>query len=95
MAYAVRNHETAVAAGDLTHDGDPVLARHIGNAMRQKVNVKDDDDRQMHVLSKDRPFSPLKMDGAVAAVLAWEARGDAIASGAKPERSSTKVRRLR
>jgi stage V sporulation protein SpoVS len=38
----------------------------------------------MHTLSKDRPDSPSKIDGAMAGVLSWEARGDAIAAGAKP-----------
>ena len=88
MAHAVRRHVTAVAAGDLSHCGDSVFARHIGNAMRQAVNVKDDDDRRMFVLSKDRPYSPLKMDGAVAAVLSFEAAGDAVAAGALRRRSS-------
>jgi hypothetical protein len=91
MAYAVRNHVTAVAAGELSHDGDEMFARHIKQAVRQKVNVKDDDDRQMFVLSKDRPFSPFKMDGAVAAVLSWEARGDAIAAGATTQPKSRKM----
>jgi hypothetical protein len=37
----------------------------------------------MHVIGKDRPHSPFKMDLAAAAVLSWEARGDAIADGAQ------------
>jgi hypothetical protein len=49
------------------------------------VNVYDDKHRQMHTLDKDRPDSPRKMDGAWPAVLSWEARGDAIAAGAKPK----------
>lgn len=87
MAYAVRAHVEAVGSGELTHDGDPTLARHIGNAVRKPVNVKDDDDRQMYVVTKDRPFSPHKIDGAIAALLSWEARGDAIAAGVKGRRT--------
>lgn len=94
MAYAVRRHVTAVAAGDLSHDGSPVLERHIRNAMRQEVNVYDDEHRQMSVLAKARPGSPLKIDGAVAGVLSWEARGDAIAAGAL-QRQRAGRRRLR
>lgn len=86
MAYAVRRHVTAVNAGDLSHDGDGVFARHVGNAMKQSVNVKDEKGRQMYVLAKDRPYSPLKIDAAPAAVLSWEARGDAIASGTTTKR---------
>lgn len=88
MAHAVRRHVTAVNAGDLSHDGDEVFARHIKQATRQKVNVYDDDRRQMYVLSKDRPYSPRKIDAAPAAVLAWEARGDAIAAGATASEKS-------
>jgi hypothetical protein len=80
MAYAVRAHTAAVTAGDLTHDGDPVLDRHIGNAVRQAVNIYDDKRRQMWVITKETPA--LKIDGATAAVLSYEARGDAIAAGA-------------
>lgn len=89
MAYAVRAYATAVNAGDLKHNGDRVMARHIANAYKQKVNVMDDDKRQMWVISKDRPHSPRKMDAAVAGVLSWEARGDCIASGEldKPPKS--------
>lgn len=81
-AFAVRNYGSAINAGDLSHDGDPVLARHIANAKKQKVNVYDEKHRQMHVISKDTPDSPRKIDGAMAGVLSWEARGDAIAAGA-------------
>jgi hypothetical protein len=42
----------------------------------------------MHTLQKDRDDSPNKMDGAMAAILAWECRGDAIAAGAKKEERS-------
>jgi hypothetical protein len=81
-AWAVRNYQDAHAAGDLSHNGDPLLARHIKQAVRWKVNVYDDDNRQMHTIGKDRPDSPRKMDGAWAGCLSWEARGDAIAADA-------------
>lgn len=87
-AHAVRRHVSAVNAGDLKHDGDSVLTRHVGNAVRRRVNVRDEDQRQMYVISKDRPMSLRKMDGAMAGVLSWEARGDAIAAGALEEQSS-------
>ena len=87
IAHAVRQHVQAVQAGDVSHDGDEVLERHIRQAVRRKVNVKDDDNRQMFTLSKDRPYSGRKMDGAMAAVLSWECRGDAIAAGSsRPKR---------
>jgi hypothetical protein len=83
MAWAVRNFTDAIGNGDIPHDGDPVCATHIANAHRQEVNVLDDKQNKMHVIAKDRPDSPRKIDGATASVLSWEARGDAIAAGAQ------------
>jgi len=82
IAWAVRRYEDAIGAGDLTHDPDETFRRHIGNAVRLKLNVRDDEQRPMHSLQKDRPNSPRKMDAAMAAVLSWEARTDAVAAGA-------------
>jgi len=89
MAYAVRQHIEAVSAGDLTQDGDPTFRKHVANAVKQPMNVYDNDHRRMFTIKKDRPHSPNKMDAAVAAVISWEARGDAIAAGlleAKPQK---------
>jgi hypothetical protein len=42
----------------------------------------------MFTLGKEFPDSPRKVDTALAAVLSWEARGDAIAAGEnKPRRA--------
>jgi hypothetical protein len=84
--WAVRSFTDAITAADWSHDGDPDFVRHLRNARKRKQRVYDDEHRQMHTLSKDRPDSPRKIDAAMAAVLSWEARGDAIASGAKPRR---------
>jgi hypothetical protein len=86
IAYAVRAYRSAQTAGDLSHDGDSVFARHIANARKQPLNVKDDEGRPMWSIQKERPGSPLQIAAAVAGVLSWEARGDAIAAGAKKKR---------
>jgi hypothetical protein len=86
IAMALRAYNSAIIGGDLTHDGDVVFARHIANARRYALNVKDDDGRPMWTLSKDRPHSPRKIDAAMAGCLSWEARGDAIAAGALKKR---------
>ena len=88
MAYAVRAFTEALGAGELSHDGDTTYAKHIANAYTQKVNVRDDRGRQMWIIAKERPNSPRKMDAAVAGVLSWEARGDAIADGALESQAS-------
>lgn len=81
IGWAIRNFHEAIAAGDFSHDGDERLLRHVANARRRKLSVLDDRERPMHTLSKDSVGSPRKIDLAMAAVLAWEARGDCVAHG--------------
>ena len=81
IAWAVRNYEAAIAAGDIPHDGNPTMAEHVRNSRKRMLTVLDDEQRQMHTISKDTIRSPRKIDAAMAGVLSWEARGDAIAAG--------------
>ncbi|OEV28689.1 hypothetical protein AN220_00645 [Streptomyces nanshensis] len=74
MAEAVERFHTATVTGQLIHDGDTVLAWHIGNALTKETP-------QGLILRKDKPKSKNKIDAAIAAILAYEARGDAIADG--------------
>lgn len=87
MAFAVRTYTDAVGARELQHDGDRQMAQHVKNAVRMPLRVLDDEGQPMHGLQKDRPNSPRKIDAAIAGVLSWEARGDAVAAGARPTRS--------
>lgn len=80
VAAAIKTYRQAVG-GDLTHDGDPLFAEHIGNARRSPTNAKDDEGHFLWILRKPSPRSTLKIDAAMAAVLSWEARGDCIAAG--------------
>lgn len=74
-----------IRSGELTHDGDSRLARHVGNAHKLYVRLRvDDGEQRPFVLQKDRPHSPRKIDGAVAGVLADAARNDALAAGLFP-----------
>lgn len=94
IAWAVRNYVDAVSSGDVSHDGNPTMAAHILNSRKRMLTVLDDHQRQMWTLSKDAIGSRRKIDAAMAAVLSWEARSDAIAAGvsladfAKPEPAS-------
>ena len=81
MAYAVRAFVQAIAAGELTHSGDVLLAEHIGNAVRRPLAIVDEDGKPLWVIQKERPDSPAKIDAGMAAILAWEARNDAVAKG--------------
>jgi hypothetical protein len=81
-AHAVRGFTDAIASKTWSHSGrDEAFLRHLKQAHKLPLNVFDDDHRQMHSLSKDRPDSPRKIDAAMAAVLSWEARSDCIAAG--------------
>jgi hypothetical protein len=90
LGDAVAYYVAAVAAGDMSHDGDGVMARHIANARRKLLPALDDDGRNLFTLTKDRPHSPNKIDGAMAGVISSEARRDCIAKGLldrKPRRA--------
>lgn len=92
IAHAVRNFENAVhrvsldrdddGRPPLTHAADETLTEHVKHSRKKKLTVLDDKERQMHTLAKPAQSSPLKIDGAMAAVLAWECLGDAIKEGA-------------
>lgn len=66
MAPAADAFRAAVMAGELTHDGDPALARHIANAKTRET-------RWGLAIRKDHPASPRKIDRAIAAILAHAA----------------------
>lgn len=85
VATALQAYRTAMEAGELSHDGNAQFSRHIANACRQLTNFRDEDGKPMWVIQKERPMSPLKIDLAMAGCLSWEARNDAIASGALSE----------
>jgi hypothetical protein len=79
--YLIRNYVSAIMTGDLIHDGDEMMARHIMNARRKLMTVYDEDGHAMFVIQKEAPNSPAKIDAAAAGALSWQARGDAIAAG--------------
>lgn len=81
MAYALRGWQNALESGELSHNGDERLMAHVGNARRRYTNLVDEHGQPLWILRKERPDSPLKIDAAMAAVLSWEARMDAVAAG--------------
>ena len=88
MAYAVRRYHEAIASRTVLHEvgrdaqREADLARHVGNAGRDDVNLWDDAGQRLFVLRKIHEAR--KFDGCMAAVLSWQARLDAISVGAKP-----------
>lgn len=82
MSIALLSYRNAMMASELTHDGDQRFSDAIGNAYRQMQAYVDDNGERMWTLAKERPDSPLKIDAAMAGCLSWQARLDAVASGA-------------
>jgi phage terminase large subunit-like protein len=76
MAEAIeRFHTDAHGVGDaLKHDGNRDLARHISNCRTRET-------RTGYVLQKESSRSKKKIDAAIAAILAHEARAEALADG--------------
>lgn len=80
MYYALRAYSEAIMTGEVGHDGNPDLVRHIGNAGKNELNTRDDEGLYKYRLAKidkDRKF-----DAAMAATLSWQARLDALKKNA-------------
>ncbi len=82
MGMALRSFAQAITDKSLSHDGNDDLAAHIGNAAKLTLKERDDKGTPFWKIQKETPDSPKKIDAAMAAILAWEARTDAIAAGA-------------
>ncbi len=88
MAYALRSFNNALQAGEISHNGDATLTTHLANARRLYTNLVDEQGARLWILRKERPDSPNKIDGAMGAVLSWEARNDALQAGELVPQSS-------
>lgn len=84
---AIEQLEGAVRNLDVSHDGSFALTRHVLNARRRLSAGK-------LALGKESDYSAKKIDAAVAAVLAWQARLDAVAKGVgkRPKRTAYRIR---
>lgn len=93
MSYALENYETAIASGDISHDGNETLIRHLGNSHRHDLPQKDEDTgKNLWLIRKERKDSPYKIDVAMASILSWAARKDAIALGVNLKKSIYETR---
>lgn len=81
MAYALRSYVGAIAAGELSHDGNKQMAQHLANARRLDTGLVDEQQKPLWILRKERPDSPNKIDLSMGGCLSWEARNDALADG--------------
>ncbi|MEU6725476.1 terminase [Nonomuraea wenchangensis] len=74
VVRALEQLRAAIVNGELTHDGAFALTRHMLNARRRPS-------RSGLQIAKEHPTSRRKIDAAIAAMLAWQARLDAISKG--------------
>lgn len=74
MVPATQRFYEAVVTGAMRHDGNPILARHLGNAIRKQTGQ----------IAKEHKDSGRKIDAAVAAVMAYDR---AAILGTKVERT--------
>lgn len=81
MAAACEAFDNALKAGEIHHDGDARLIRHLGNCHKLPISTKNDKGERMWVVVKEHKGSPLKIDATVAQIIGNQARLDAIAEG--------------
>jgi hypothetical protein len=74
VVRSLEQFHSAVVNGGMTHDGSFALTRHVLNARRRPS-------RAGLQIAKEHPDSRRKIDAAVAATLAWQARLDALSKG--------------
>ena len=85
-ARAVAAFRSAVTAGEMTWTGrlGPTFRRHCLNAVERPLTGARSMDGRLHTVAKKSRASHDCIDVAVAAVLAWQARLDALADGWAP-----------
>jgi phage terminase large subunit-like protein len=74
VVRALEQFQNSVIDREMVHSGDLALSRHILNARRRLG-------RSGLSISKEHPDSKNKIDAAVAAVLAYQARLQALSKG--------------
>lgn len=84
---SIETLENAILNREITFDGSAVLTRHLLNARRRQST------RGMQI-AKAFPDSPNKIDAAIAAILAYEARHHAHAAGLTGRKKSRAMRRI-
>lgn len=93
MSYAIKSYADAIASGELLHGGDKHLRRHLANSVRKNLKIKDEDGKFLWVIYKETHQTPHKIDAAMASILSWEARKDAVSAGMSTNRSSVYEKR--
>lgn len=85
VSHLVESFEQAILNQEVSHDGSPVIMRHVLNAHRRKNRSGG------YLLYKDFPDSPNKIDAAYASVMAYAACLAAQAKGIGKRRSGPRT----
>jgi len=85
MHAALERLRDAIATGSVTHTGNDILARHLGNATKRQTRSGG------YWIQKPPGRPSAKIDAAMALALAWEARADVLAKGWSRRRSGKLV----
>lgn len=91
--YALRAYSEAINMGEVGHDNNQALIDHIAASGKNLLNRYDDEGKQKYRLAKRQRDK--KIDAAMAAVLSWQARLDALSEGAQEEEEQYAPRRIR
>lgn len=81
MALSIKAYLASMQGGEWSYDGDVKFREHLANARKNPIPILDEDGKNLFIMRKERPDSPLKIDIAMAGCLSWEAYRDALAAG--------------
>lgn len=73
MFESISRFEIDLRNGRITHDGCPITAEHVGNAVKKN--------RKGQIYLLDKPEEHQKIDAAMTSILAHEAWADAVTDG--------------
>jgi hypothetical protein len=81
MSRACRAFDHALKDGSMSHDGSDVLKRHIGACCQRVLQIPPDEHGPWWIVQKASADSLAAINAGVAAILAWQARLDALEKG--------------
>jgi phage terminase large subunit-like protein len=84
MIKAIQGFSDAIDSEKLSHDGNDDFARHVGNAGKHMLNLRDEHGERLWILGKLHPDR--KFDACMAAILSWQARMDELGAVKKTKR---------
>ena len=92
VARSLQTYQLAIIGRIARHGGalDPVFRRHIVNTYKREVGGRAGDG-ELVTIRKASPDSRRSIDAAMAGMLSWQARNDAIAAGALRPKAKLKL----